>query len=206
MSGAPEPTPTPNLEPALGSSLITGEPKAPEPSSPEPKPEGEAPKVEEPKALTTEDLKLSEGATLDPVAAEGFLAIANELKLPAEASQKLFDYGSQLLEKASAAGTEAFVKMNEQWATECKTDKEFGGEKLEANLASVAKLLDNPKFADPELRSALLLTGAGNHPAVFRSFVRMAQALAEGTPVSGSAAQVSRPQTFGEALYGKNPS
>lgn len=199
------------LAPAAESSLTTSgtaPTEQPAQTSPtESKSEGEAPaegekKEESSKPLTVEDLKAPEGAEIDKAAAEGFINLANEMGIKGEAAQKLFDYGSNLLNNAAKAQVESFVKVNDQWASECKADKEFGGEKLEQSLAGIAKLLDNPKFADPGLRQALILTGAGNNPAVFRSFAKMAAALNEGNQVSGSPAQVKRPESLGQALYG----
>src|SRR6478736_3991722 len=113
MSGAPtEPTP------ALPSTLMTDQSPTPNPPTETPPPaeppkEGEAPKEAE--ALTVESLKVPDGVELDKAAAEGFVAIANELKLPAEGAQKLFEYGNSLLQKASEAGTNAYIAQNEQW-------------------------------------------------------------------------------------------
>ena len=71
------------------------------------------------------------------------------------------------------------------WLESSKSDKEFGGEKLEQNLGVAKGALD--KFGSPELNQLLVSTGLGNHPEVIRLMYRVGAAISQDTFVAGSA-------------------
>ena len=69
------------------------------------------------------------------------------------------------------------------WSESSRTDKEFGGDKLNENLAVAQKAMN--AFGTPELRAVLNKTGLGNHPELIRAFVRAGKAISEDTFVPG---------------------
>ena len=145
-----------------------------------------APAVEETKAPEavapeTYDLKMPEGVELDKAAADEFIAIAKELKLPAEAAQKLADVGAKMAQRQ----VENHAKLVESWTESVKTDKELGGDKLAENLGVARKALE--QFGTPELKDVLNMTGFGNHPAVIRAFYKIGKAISEDGFVTGTA-------------------
>lgn len=162
------------------------------------KPEGEAPPVAEaPAPLSLSDITVPEGLTLD----EGQSAKLNEIfALPDQKSQvqALLELGRDSLKSQQEAATAAIQAENDEWIKTIKTDPEVGGAKLDGNLRKVAKMLD--AHCDPQLRQALAYTGAGNHPAVIRSFIKLADLLTEGSAVQGKPT-AEAPKTLASLMY-----
>jgi len=158
-AGGPDTTATETVQPTAQST----ETKAPEAQAPE-----------------SYDLKMPEGVELDKAAADEFTAIAKEMKLPADAAQKLADVGAKMAQRQ----VEAHAKLVESWTESVKTDKEIGGDKLAENLGIARKALD--QFGTPELKDVLNMTGFGNHPAVIRAFYKIGKAISEDGFVKGS--------------------
>jgi hypothetical protein len=132
-------------------------------------------------APETYDLKMPDGVELDKAAAEEFTAIAKEMKLSAESAQKFADIGAKMAQRQH----EAHAKTVEGWMETAKTDKEFGGDKFNENLAVAKKALET--FGTPELRDVLNASGLGNHPEVIRAFYKAGKAISEDGFVQGGA-------------------
>ena len=73
--------------------------------------------------------------------------------------------------------------MNE-WQTQSKNDKEFGGDKFDENLAIAKQSLD--KFGNQELKTLLNEHGIGNHPDMIRFMLNVGKLTKEDNPVSGT--------------------
>lgn len=145
-------------------------------------PTAQSTETKAPEAVVPEnyDLKMPEGVELDKAAADEFTAIAKELKLPADAAQKLADVGAKMAQRQ----VENHAKLVESWTESVKTDKEIGGDKLAENLGIARKALD--QFGTPELKDVLNMTGFGNHPAVIKAFYKIGKAISEDGFVKGS--------------------
>ena len=89
------------------------------------------------------------------------------------------------------------------WFEASKSDKEFGGDKLEANLGIAKKALDT--FGTPELNKLLVSTGLGNHPELIRLMFKAGKALSEDTFVAGRERATAK-QSLADILYDKTPS
>lgn len=143
-----------------------------------------------------------EGKEFDAEVIGQFSDIAKELNLSQEAAQKLVEtMGPKIAERQMAQ-----VEMvRNEWAQQAQTDKEYGGEKLQENLAVAKKALDS--FGTPELRALLNESGLGNNPEVIRFMFRAGKAISEDTYVgnsTGAANKSSGPQDFNakaNALY-----
>ncbi|RMD00061.1 protease [Aquitalea palustris] len=122
------------------------------------------------KAPEKYEFKAQEGKELSPVVLAEFEKIARELDLSQEGAQKMLDSVAPQIEAAQQA---AHQQMVNDWADKAKTDKEFGGDKLQENLAIAKKALE--AFGTPELTEVLNKTGLGNHPEVIRAFYRAGQ-------------------------------
>lgn len=142
------------------------------------------------------EFKAAEGQKFDDAVLEQFSEVARELDLPQDAAQKVLDKMAPVLQARQA---EAVEKMRTEWADTAKTDKEFGGEKLNENLSVAKKALD--QFATPELRTLLNETGLGNHPEVIRMFYRAGKAISEDRFVGGSATTAGGSRDPAKALY-----
>lgn len=140
------------------------------------------PKPTEPVAPESYELKMPEGIELDKTAADEFSAIAKELKLDQASAQKFADVGAKMAQRQ----VEKHAELVQSWVEQVKTDKEFGGDKLQENLGIARKALET--FGTPELRDVLNATGFGNHPEVIRAFFKMGKAVSEDRFVKGSPA------------------
>ena len=84
-----------------------------------------------------------------------------------------------------------------QWAADSKADKEFGGDKLQENLAVAKKARD--AFATPALVELLDQSGLGDHPEVIRFFVKAGKAISDDNFVGGG--QGSTQPATAQKLY-----
>jgi hypothetical protein len=131
------------------------------------------------------ELQAPEGFQLEPDTTTAFEGVARELNLTNEQANKLVPLGAQLVQKVQAQQQEAHQQQVTQWATDAKSDKEFGGDKFDASLKVALKARD--QFATPELRTVLDQTGLGNHPEVVRLFYRIGNAIADDKFVQAAA-------------------
>jgi len=133
------------------------------------------------------DFTLPEGAALNSEVVGEFQTLAKEDGLSQERAQKYVDLGIKMAQGNQEASQKAIQdKINEtrtQWAEQARTDKEFGGDKLDENLALAKKALD--AFGGQELTQLLNESGMGDHPEVIRHFVRVGRAISEDRLVPG---------------------
>lgn len=155
----------------------------------------EAPKAEEPAApaFKVEDLTAPEGAKPEELA-----AFYEEVKdLPKEAAQRLLDKYTEQAKAIREDVYKPYIELNKKWTDEVKTTY---GDKLPEAQGAVASLID--RFGGDEVRAALDLTGAGNHPAIFKFAVEIAKALNPPTnAVQGNPPAAERPKDAASAMY-----
>lgn len=146
------------------------------------------------------EFKAPEGQEFDPAVLDSYSEVARELNLSQEAAQKLLDKVAPRMQERQL---EQIQTIRNEWADNARADKEFGGEKLNANLAVAKKALD--AFGTPELRSLLNESGLGNHPELIRFMFRAGAAISEDRFVAGSqGGKGAAPKTFNDlatALY-----
>lgn len=184
-STAPAPAaPAPATTPAPAADGAAPAAAAPEQAAPAAKP-ADAPadkSAEAPKVPEKYEFKAPEGHELNPDVMTKFEGVAKELGLSQEAAQKVVDaMGPQL----AAAQAKQLDAIKSQWTESARTDKEFGGAKLNENLSVAKKALD--AFGTPELRTLLEETGLGNHPEIIRAFYKAGQKISEPNFVPGGA-------------------
>jgi hypothetical protein len=127
-----------------------------------------------------EKYEFKDADKMDPKVLEAFSESAKEANLTQDAAQKLLDKVAPALQ----AQRDDMVKaVKQQWTEATKTDKEFGGEKLQENLG-IAKTAFS-QFTTPELRTFLDETGLSNHPEIIRAFWKVGKAISEDKFVSG---------------------
>lgn len=147
-----------------------------------------------------ESFKAPEGSEFDADFVKAYSDVAKELNLSQKDAQKLLDKVSPVVRERQEAQINA---VRDGWAEAAKTDKEFGGDKLSANLAVAKTALD--KFGTPELKGLMNQTGLGNHPELIRFFYRAGKAISEDTFVGGhKEGSGDRPKNFNdfaEKLY-----
>ena len=168
--------------------------------------EAEPAKVEEAKpTFDIKELALPENFTIPEETGAKLQETVTKYGLPKEAVQDLVGMYAAELQKVQSEAYSTYEKLNNEWVDSIKSDKEVGGEKFDANLGKIGAFLSNPAFVDPGFKAALNLTGAGNHPAVFKTMLKIAEALSEGGPVSGAPTASPKPATVAEAMYPNLP-
>lgn len=152
-----------------------------DPSKPK---EGGAPGNAAPAAPKPLELKKPEGSDFDDATLGNFTKLATELGLDGEKAQKALDFVGKLQADGAKAALTAYKAQAEKWVSELKADKEFGGEKLGANL----KLADAAmkKFA-PELIPFLEGSPALRaHPGIVKAFIRIGLADKDDSITAGA--------------------
>jgi hypothetical protein len=153
------------------------------------------------------EFKAPEGKEFDAEIIGNFSEIAKELNLTQDAAQKLVESMGPKIAERQLAQVEA---IRNEWAQQSQVDKEFGGDKLNENMAVAKKALDS--FGTPELRTLLVQSGLGNNPEVIRFMFRAGKAISEDTFVRSSAGANSGKQNAGDfnskaaALYSNQQS
>jgi hypothetical protein len=173
--------------------VISPEPGAPPPAGDPPKTElgAEPPKKEgEPPAVTFDAAKLTlpEGMKTDDPLFKTFTEVYTDDKLDPQArGQKLIDLYTNAVKSIQDGQKTAWETTNKSWVDAVKADPEIGGAKFAEVKTSIAKAIDS---LGPELsvafRQGLDVTGAGNHPAIWKGLAKMAAVLTEGGHVGGN--------------------
>lgn len=128
------------------------------------------------------ELKLPDGVSLDTEVSGEFEKTAKEMGLTQENAQKLYELGAKATQRNTAALLTNVKVLQESWLAASTADKEFGGDKLNENMAVAKTAL---KFATPELKQILNESRLGDHPEVIRWMYRVGKAMAEDTFVTG---------------------
>lgn len=128
-------------------------------------------------------IEAPEDAAFDSRVLDAYTEIAKELKLPQDAAQKMLEKISPIVKERQS---QQIAEVHNAWAETAKSDKEFGGDRLNENLAVARKALD--AFGTTDLRVLLNETGLGNHPELIRFMVRAGRAISSDTFVGGTAA------------------
>lgn len=138
-----------------------------------------------------------EGMLFEPKIMDEFIASAKEAKLSQDQAQKLVDMGAQLQEKLLAEQRAAWDAQRTTWAESAQSDKEYGGDKFNENLAIAKQAYD--ALATPELKELLDTTGIGNHPEMIRVFYKAGLLLSEDKVVAadrGAAPSANDPRSL----------
>lgn len=125
-----------------------------------------------------------EGMEFNAESLAEFKGLAKELNLPQESAQKLADLGGKLVQKVQADQMRQIEQVQAQWASDARTDAEFGGDNLAKNMAVAKQALD--AFGSPELSKLLGESGLGNHPEIIRAFYRVGNAIGQDKLIPGT--------------------
>lgn len=198
-------------EPAQADPLDALKPQSPEEAA---KVGQDQPGEAKPAESATEDAPLEitipEGFQKDEALIKGFLDLAKENGVKQEAAQKLFDMHVAEQQKAATAVQQAIMdqrtRINTEWARQCQTDPEFGGEKYEASKNYVTAAIRRV-IADPEEQAEFVkFYGAANlqnSPHMFRFLARVGMMTSEAGPATSDASDAAspKPATLADQLY-----
>jgi hypothetical protein len=149
------------------------------------------------------EFKLPEGVTVDADSLKPATELFAETGLSQDQAQKFIDLAMARETAAAHKSVQAFVDLQNQWVSEIKADPDIGGDRLKSSLASANRAID--RLNVPGLREALNFTGAGNHPAVVKAFVRLGQMIAEDRFRPGHLARPEVPRSPAEVIYDGTP-
>jgi hypothetical protein len=210
MTDAPnEAAPTEPVAPETPPAAVAGsllEAAKPAEGDPAEKPAGEEPPVAA-TPFDPEKFTPPEGVELAEADRKNLGEMAKKHGLTNEAMSDLLTTYADRMKAASEASAKTYQDLNDKWQNEVKADPEIGGDKLPATLQTVAKVLDDPRFAVPGVKEALTYTGAGNNPQIVKLLYKMSAALTEGGHVSGNPAGASpqKVQPGASAMYPNLP-
>lgn len=149
------------------------------------------------------EFKLPAGVTVDAESLKPATELFAESGLSQDQAQKFIDLAMARETAAAHKSVQAFVDLQNQWVSEIKADPDIGGDRLKSSLASANRAID--RLNVPGLREALNFTGAGNHPAIVKAFVRLGQMIAEDRFRPGHRAEPQIPRSPAEVIYDGNP-
>ena len=149
-------------------------------------------------AVEYTDFKLPEGVALDKELISEFKDIAKAKGLKQEDAQSLVELGAKIAQKQAVSLQEAVKKQVSDWESEAKADKEFGGEKLDENLAVAKKGLET--VGNDALKALLKTTGIGSHPEVIRAFIKIGKLVSEDKVETGRG-NPTDPKSLAATLY-----
>lgn len=147
------------------------------------------------------EFKLPDAFKPDEAALGDFKALASEMRLPQESAQRLVDLYAREVAKLAAEPARAWNDVKAAWQAEIKAAPEFQGNGLRDARRAIVGAFD----AHPDgkaVRQALELTGAINHPAVFRFMSNWAAANSEQPLARGTHPPAATARTPGERVYG----
>lgn len=147
---------------------------------------------------TYADFVMPEGVELDSALLTEAAPLFKELGLTQDQAQKLVNFQAKQSQASSESNVDTFNQLMNDWQTQSKNDKEFGGDKFEENVGVARSAID--KFGTPELKQLLEEHGVGNHPEVIRFMVKVGKLTAEDVP-GGTTAAPSTAQDRVSLLY-----
>ncbi len=145
------------------------------------------------------DFVVPEGVTLDQELTAEFKSVAKEVGLNQDQAQKMTDMAVKLSQKFAENQHKAMTEQRNVWEESARSDKEFGGDQFDANLAVAKKALD--AFATPELVKLLNESGLGSNPDIIRTFYRVGKKLSEDAMMPGTRAPETVKRTLSQTLY-----
>lgn len=129
------------------------------------------------------EFKLTEGQTIDQATVDAAVPIFKELALNQTQADKLIEFYNKTVGDRVKTNVDSMMAMREGWRKDVAADKEIGG-KMDSVKADIGRALTNlPPALVTEFKSAMDLTGAGDHPAFIKAFYQLSQMVNEGKPV-----------------------
>ena len=160
----------------------------------------EAPKAPE----KYESFTLPDGVKLEPEVEAKIAATAKEFGLPQEGAQKLANAAIDMQKNFVSQMDTKIAAIRAEWEQNSRTDKEFGGDNFDVNLAVANTAVR--AFGSPAFKQLLKDSGVGSHPEFIRTFLNIGKSISQDTLVSGTdgvpSAEASGFATAASKLYG----
>lgn len=149
-----------------------------------------------------EDYELSkpDETLLSDADMERIAKFSKEQGLSKDVAEKLVQEKSQTLQNFHEANLEKHKSLVDDWAAECKSDSEIGGENYEESI-HLAKLAVK-RFGSAKFGEQLTSTGFGNNPEVVRAFARIGRAMESDSYTNGKSS--IPPKSKADILFDKS--
>jgi hypothetical protein len=204
--GPPASPPSDPGTPPAATVPAPAEPAASEAPKPTEAPKPAATLTSDPPApLAIDNIKLPDGFKADEATMKGFIDTLSKADLTPQArAQALVDLHVKSLTAAQEAVNLQWENTTKEWVKTVANDKDIGTGDETSPLrpevkASISKVLD--AYGGVELRKALELTGATNHPAIVKAFAQISKVLTEGNHIPGNPPSKPQAQTAAQRLY-----
>lgn len=165
----------PVAEPKAGETLLGGDPQKVSEAAPvvakEEVKEAEKTAGETKVVPETYTLKLPEGSALDQAQVDAVALFSKENGLTNDQAQKVLEQKSVAVADFAKKQNDNYEAVKGQWLEACKTDTDFGGEKLKESVLLANSVIG--KYGSQALKDNLNATGLGNHPELLRMMVRI---------------------------------
>lgn len=126
-----------------------------------------------------EEFEIPEGYETDDSKMGDFKEWAKESGLSQKQAQSVINKAAKHEADIVAGQYKTWEETQDKWIAEGKADEEFGGDNYDESVGIAKKAID--QFGTDELKNALVVTGAGNHPEIIRAFYRVGKAMSEDT-------------------------
>ena len=165
---------------------------------------------------TYEAFKLPDGVQLDEAKVGEFNKLLGQFELDTKSDhakaqafgQQMVDFFVSEQQRQLTQLEDNFKATRKQWAQDAKNDPTYGGQNYAENLSHAGKLIEQYGGNAEEqkmLRQVLYVTGAGDHPALIKLFMRAGKALAaEGKPVPATVPKSPVVQSKTQRRYGNS--
>lgn len=137
-----------------------------------------------------------EGFELGDAGIGAFSEFAKKSNLSQDAAQALL---TEMVPAMAQRQAEALEQMKGEWTNSAKSDKEFGGDSFDANLATAKKALET--FGTPEFSEFLETSGLGNHPEMIRVLYRAGKAISEDSFVPARGSNAAGEVSMAQRMY-----
>ncbi len=144
------------------------------------------------------DLKLPDGSLLDSKATERTATFAKENGLTNKEAQAVLERENQAVASYVDAQKEMLAQKQKEWVESVKTDKEVGGETFTRNTELAKRVVD--RYGSEAFKKALIDSGLGNHPELFRFVARIGHAMSEDQLIMPGT-QPSQPKSLEDVFY-----
>jgi hypothetical protein len=133
-----------------------------------------------------EDFKTPEGVKLAAEDVTAFQTLAKEHNLSQEAAQKFIDMATKNASAQAAAQAKQWAEARTSWKSTIEKDPEIGGAEFAKSKEYAIRAVNKFGAGIGKELGEVFSSGWGDHPALFKAFVRIGKALGEDKVVDGS--------------------
>lgn len=144
-------------------------------------------------------LQMPEGIEVDQELLDALGGDFKELGLTNGQAQKLADKFIEVQSKRMEERSNAWGETVSGWVETAKADKEIGGDKWDATVATAQRAVNT--LGTPELKEYLNASFGGNHPELIRFMAKVGAMIKEDNPAAGGAEGRGKPAEPAHLLF-----